>query len=331
MTKNILVSVIIPAYNHERYVQKTIKSIINQTYKNIELIIIDDGSKDLTWHKINEIKYECKKRFVNVIFKTQENQGTCRTLNHLISITKGEYVYIIASDDIAKCDAIQTEINFLENNLEYDLVVGDDDFIDFNDRQCYLDKNHNFVYDISTANFLKFSDIYKNREKFLYTKNFGRYETLYSGNYIPNGYLIRRSIFDKIGLFKPEAPLEDWWLLLQISKYSKMKFIDRVLFSYRQHYTNTAKDLNKMHKMADETIDYENKFVNSLTNKDGIDPVVFKIQKNGVLYKRSGIRYIFEKQSFVKGNIKTKVIKIFDIPVFWWRKRIKFNLEYLSL
>ena len=48
MSTNSLVSVIIPAYNHEKYVQETIKSIINQTYKNIELLIIDDGSKDLT-------------------------------------------------------------------------------------------------------------------------------------------------------------------------------------------------------------------------------------------------------------------------------------------
>lgn len=318
-----LVSVIIPAYNHERYVQKTIKSIINQTYRNIELIIIDDGSKDLTWYKINEIKDECKKRFVNVIFKTQENQGTCRTLNHLISLTKGEYIYLIASDDIAKLDAIQTEINFLEENLEYGLVVGDDDFIDFDDRQCYLDKNRVVVYDILKANFLKFSDIYKNRERFLYTKNFGKYNTLYLGNYIPNGYLIRKSIFDKIGLLRPEAPLEDWWLLLQISKYSKMKFIDRVLFSYRQHSTNTAKDLDKMHRIANKTIDYENKFVNSVTNKDGIDPVVFKIQKSGVLYKKTGIRYIFEKQSFVKGNVKIKVIRIFNLPVFSYKKFVK--------
>ena len=78
-----LVSVLIPAYNHEQYVQLTIRSIIEQTYQNIELIVIDDGSKDSTWEKISELKSECEKRFRRVDFSTQENSGTCKTLNRL--------------------------------------------------------------------------------------------------------------------------------------------------------------------------------------------------------------------------------------------------------
>lgn len=68
-----LVSVLIPAYNHEKYVQGAIKSIINQTYQNIELIIVDDGSKGSTWQKIQELKEECEKRFVRVHFETKQN------------------------------------------------------------------------------------------------------------------------------------------------------------------------------------------------------------------------------------------------------------------
>ena len=68
-----LVSVIIPAYNHEKYVQETIKSIINQTYQNIELIVIDDGSKDSTWQKILEMKDKCGRRFEKVPRKMPRN------------------------------------------------------------------------------------------------------------------------------------------------------------------------------------------------------------------------------------------------------------------
>ena len=63
MSINPLVSVIIPAYNHEKYIKKAIESIINQTYENIELIIVDDGSDDFTWNKIQEMKPLCEKRF----------------------------------------------------------------------------------------------------------------------------------------------------------------------------------------------------------------------------------------------------------------------------
>ena len=127
---NSLVSVLIPAYNHEKYVQEAIKSIINQTYQNIELIIIDDGSKDNSWQKIQEMKVECEKRFVRVVFKTKINEGTTHTLNQLLNEAQGEYVYIIASDDIAKSGAIEKEVDFLNNNLDYALVVGNDEFID---------------------------------------------------------------------------------------------------------------------------------------------------------------------------------------------------------
>ena len=71
--ENPLVSVIIPVYNHEKYVQETIKSIINQTYKNIELLMLDDGSKDNSFAKTLELKEECEKRFVRVIMERNWN------------------------------------------------------------------------------------------------------------------------------------------------------------------------------------------------------------------------------------------------------------------
>ena len=113
---NSLVSVLIPAYNHEKYVQETIQSIINQTYQNIELIIIDDGSKDSTWNKINEKKELCEKRFSNTIFITRKNKGACETENELFSKANGEFVFLIASDDKAEPNAIKKLLAFLSKN-----------------------------------------------------------------------------------------------------------------------------------------------------------------------------------------------------------------------
>ena len=74
MPTNSLVSVIISAYNHERYIQETIQSIIQQTYQNIELIIIDDGSQDKTWKKILEMEKVCQQRFSRVVLQHHQRR-----------------------------------------------------------------------------------------------------------------------------------------------------------------------------------------------------------------------------------------------------------------
>ncbi len=235
---NPLISVLIPAYNHEKYVQQTIKSIINQTYQNIELLIVDDGSKDDTWEKIEELRSACEKRFARVFFKTKKNEGTCLTLNQLLENAEGKYVFLIASDDVAAPQLIEKEVEFLENHEDYALVVCDNGIIDEDSKVCYWDKNRANVYEKNEAKYLSFGNYLKQHFDFSPDK-FGSYVQMRIGNHIPNGYLIRKSIFDKTGFFTPKAPLEDYFLMLQISKYAKMKYFDEVLYYYRWHGNNT--------------------------------------------------------------------------------------------
>jgi len=295
LKENSLVSVIIPAYNHEKYIHETIESIINQTYRNIELIILDDGSKDSTWDKIQEIKDKCEKRFARIHFETKENEGTCKTLNKLIYLAKGEFIYLIASDDIAKPDAIELEVKFLSKNKDYALCVGDNEYIDVESKPCDIENCKTFVKYYEKAKGFKFT-----------SKKFGQYNTIYSGNYIPNGYMIRKSILEKTGLFTPEAPLEDFYLMLQISKYAKMKYIDKVLFSYRMHDTNTIKNREKMISMQKKTLAHEQNLNNDIS----------------VLVKHQGIPFIFEKLKYKKFSKDdyvyhcSKIIKLFSVQIY---------------
>ena len=278
-----LVSVLIPAYNHENFVQETINSIINQTYSNIELLIIDDGSQDSTWEKILDMQPQCKQRFVNTYFLTQKNSGTCITLNKMLKIAKGEYLYIIASDDIAKPQAIEKEINFLSQNPDYSLVVGNNEFIDNNSKICYWDRNKNTVYNKDKATYLTFADFLKENKPFDFSSDeFGTYHTLYTGNYIPNGYLIRKAIYEQIEPFTPDAPLEDWFLMLQISKYSKMKYIDEVLFSYRWHDSNTIKNKEKVRFLLKKTREYEEYILQHLEKSKVKKDVIEIIEKENM-------------------------------------------------
>jgi alpha-1,3-rhamnosyltransferase len=254
-----LVSVLIPAYNHEKYIQETIISIINQTYKNIELLIIDDGSTDSTYDKICELESQCRKRFVRFEFGKQENMGIIDTLNTLIGMSSGGYIYLIASDDVAAPHAIETEFDFLVNNPDYALCVGNNDLINTNSGRCFFDEHNKNIYDISIAHCYSFSDsLMKNIPDIdFYTDDFGSYNNLVCyGNHIPNGYLIRKSIFQKIGLYNKEAPLEDYWIMLQIAKHAKMKYLRDTLFFYRWHEKNMINNTPKYY-LTYKTLLYE--------------------------------------------------------------------------
>lgn len=254
-----LVSVCIPAYNHEKYIVDCLNSIINQKYQNIELIIIDDGSRDNTKQKILDMMPKLESRFVRVLFDSQPNMGTCRTINKLYDKAHGKYIYHIASDDMSKPNAISTLIEFLEQNSEYALVVGDNEIIDGDGRRAYWDTERNNVYAIKRAVYKTFGEFLRatNADIDFNSEQFGTYPKLFHTNYIPNGYLFRRDILKKTGPFTPDAPLEDWWFMMQISKYAKMKYIDKVLFSYRWHGANTMANTTKIQAMADKTAAYE--------------------------------------------------------------------------
>jgi len=106
-----LVSVIMPCFNCEKTVAASIESILNQTYQNIEILIIDDGSKDNTYEILK--KYQNKHKNIR-LFKNQNNLGLTKSLNILIEESKGEYIARQDSDDISVIDRISLQYEFME-------------------------------------------------------------------------------------------------------------------------------------------------------------------------------------------------------------------------
>lgn len=105
-----LVSIIMPNYNSEKFILESIKSVLNQTYQNIELIVIDDNSKDSSINKINEIK-----DFRVKLIELKKNQGAAIARNEGLKISKGRYLAFLDSDDILNKDAIEKQIKFLKD------------------------------------------------------------------------------------------------------------------------------------------------------------------------------------------------------------------------
>lgn len=250
MNTDDLISVIIPAYNHEKYIEECIRSIIAQTYQNIELLVIDDGSKDGTFKKLLELKPECEKRFVRVVFETQENSGTRITLNRLLDMTKGKYIYSLASDDAAKPQAIETLYSFLSENPDYVLAVGDDEIINADSKRVYWGKDRTIVPE-NKALYKTFGDeLHLNAPDNKHT-DFGVYANLLKGNHIPNGCLSSRQAMIDAGKYDESVFLEDWYMHLQLSKIGKYKYIPDILFSYRWHESNTVSSSEYKAKLSE--------------------------------------------------------------------------------
>ena len=113
------VSIVIPAYNSEKYIKDCILSLQRQTYKNIEIIVVNDGSKDSTLEILNELA----KEYNNLIVLTQENHGIAYTRNRGIEFATGEYLMFMDNDDSMKEDCIEMLLSrILETDA--DMVIG---------------------------------------------------------------------------------------------------------------------------------------------------------------------------------------------------------------
>ena len=125
-----LVSVCIPAYNNAGYIKETIDSILNQTYQNIELVIVDDNSKDETLKVIQSIKDPRIK-----VYHNEENLGMVGNWNKCLSLANGEYIKLICADDMIDNNAIEIEAKAMQQNPTANLVESDTRLVDINGKK----------------------------------------------------------------------------------------------------------------------------------------------------------------------------------------------------
>ncbi|MDZ3990458.1 glycosyltransferase family 2 protein [Pseudomonas sp. Teo4] len=218
-TDTPLVTVIIASYNHARYIEESVNSVLNQTYKNIELLIIDDGSKDESPAILKRLQ-----EIHGFDLRFQENQGLARTLNDAIARAKGSLIVPFGSDDIMMPHRIATQVAYMQGKPEVGICSANIETIDQNGRVMGAREQRNRNLPFRRLNF---DDLFLDRKP----------------GPMAATLMLRREALDKVGGFHDSIRLEDVYIELAIARSGY--FIDvlgEVLAQYRDHPSNTFKN-----------------------------------------------------------------------------------------
>lgn len=207
-----LVSVIIASYNHGPYIEAAIGSVLAQTYSRLELLVVDDGSRDDSVQRIRQLQERH-----DFSFRVQANQGLSRTLNAAIERAAGSLIAPFGSDDIMLPGRIATQVAHMANKPEVGICAGGIQEIDAHGAERGPAQRFG-------ERRLDFEDVFLDRKK---------------GAPAPT-LLFRREALEQVGGFDPEIRLEDLLIELSITRAGYfIDVLDDVLALYRVHGCNT--------------------------------------------------------------------------------------------
>ncbi|WP_338587255.1 glycosyltransferase [Clostridium baratii] len=303
-----LVSVIVPVYNVEKYLDKCINSIINQTYRNLEIILIDDGSTDNSGKKCDY--WAGKDRRIKVIHK--ENGGLSDARNIGIANAEGEYISFIDSDDFIDLDMIEYLLNILiKNNCQISIC-------DFRKIYENTSKEYSIKYKKEKIS------VYSNIESIRYLLKDKKIQ-----NYAWNKLYLKKLFTDEC-YYPYGRKMEDigtTYLLfynanrIAVSNQSKYNYLQRkgsivnnedIKFIIDK-YELSEKRFNEINKrniyLIENYVDYTNKFL-EIYRKNNIEIKKY-IKENNVVEKFFNNIKNREISIFIKVGIKTKIKLLF--------------------
>jgi glycosyltransferase involved in cell wall biosynthesis len=191
------VSVVIASYNHERYIAETIRSVLNQTYQDFEIVITDDGSQDGT---VEEIRKIADPRITVTAFG--RNEGACIAFNISIAKSRGEYIAVLNSDDAFMSEKLEKQVQFLDEHPEIGAVFS---------RAIIIDEDGNDIDD--RENQYSYISTHTNKTRHEWLRH---YFYLGSSPCHPS-ILIRKECYETVGTYNPrlaQIPDVDFWVRL---------------------------------------------------------------------------------------------------------------------
>lgn len=214
-----LVSVIMASYNHAPYIEASIASVLAQTYGNIELLVVDDGSSDDSVERIRRLQ-----ELHGFDFRAQANQGLSRTLNESIARARGELIVSFGSDDVMLPQRLALQVAYMQGKPEVGICAGNIEEIDAEGHSRGAPR-------ALPLRRLDFEDVFLNRK---------------AGAPAPT-LMFRREALERVGGFDPQIRLEDLYIQLKITRAGYfVDILGEVLAQYRVHGSNTYKNYRFM-------------------------------------------------------------------------------------
>jgi len=210
---NPKVTVYMSAYNHEAYVEQAILSIVNQTYQDFELLVIDDGSSDRTPEILKRLSREH-----GFYYERQENMGLVRTLNKITPMARGEYLTGCASDDFWPSTRLEDQVAALDANPDSALVHGIPAIVD-DSGTITTDARYQLEHMLDGAD--AFRDMVWRRKKFQTTT-----------------VMIRLSVCRELGGYDETIAVEDIDWMLRVTQKYPVKAVGKIWSYYRKHGEN---------------------------------------------------------------------------------------------
>ena len=214
-----LISVLIPCYNHEAFLDDCLGSIVDQTYANIELLICDDCSPDGSYAKILSWEETLRNRFSRVeILRNDVNCGVTKNINRMLNLAQGEYIKILASDDAVAPSALECMVEYLVAHPEIHVAVANG--VKVSESERYPD-------------FTPIEAIYSEAPDF---SPDGFCERVAACNPISApAAMVRKTVYEQYGFYDEQVKVEDYEFWLRILKDGNVRFgfLDKKLLFYR--------------------------------------------------------------------------------------------------
>ena len=211
-------TIIISSYNYENYIKETIESVINQTYTNWEMVIVDDGSTD---NSVEVIKSYCQKDDRIKLFQHENgvNKGIVETVKLGISKANTEWIVFIESDDIITPNYLEKKYEIIKKNKDVNYI--------FNQTELFGDKNAVEA----------FYPVIEKQLNILAGKSIVTIEDLKDLNVVLtfSAVMMKKSLFEGVDFCSPIRQLLDYYLWLQIASKTNLYYIDEVLTKWRMH------------------------------------------------------------------------------------------------